>query len=237
MDIPEDVQIQMAQQCQKSLKFLCRDIFDMREWGGLHDEIELFLNMSGKRKMLLVPRGHLKSSVVTIGWTIQQLLRAPNSRTLIANAVWDNARHFLWKIQDYLTDKSQLPFLFGAFESKKWNSDEIVIRQRTRASAEPSIATTGVEKAQASQHYDNIVMDDLVIRENISTVEQRNRVINFYRDTLDLLEPKGTLVIIGTRWAMGDLYQHIIENEMSTLNGHVFESEEDRINWRQYVAA
>ena len=223
--------------CKSSLKYLCKDVLRMEDWGSLHTDLEKYLKGSGPKKMILIPRGHLKSSVITIGYSIQKVLRDFNTRGLIANAVWDNARHFLYKISEYLTDKSYLPMLFGNFKSGRWNADEIVINQRTEAHAEATIATTGVEKTQTSQHYDWIVMDDLVVRENINTQEQRNKVIDFYRDTLDLLEPGGELVIIGTRWAMGDLYQHLIENEMRSLNGKDLENEEQRKVWRELIAA
>ena len=80
-------------------------------------------------------------------------------------------------------------------------------------------------------------MDDLVVRENIGTREQREKVINFYRDTLDLLEPTGELVIVGTRWAMGDLYQHLLENEMVSINGHKLSNEDERSSWREHLRA
>lgn len=141
----------------------------------------------------------------------------------------------MWKIQEYLTDKSALPLVYGNFISKRWNQDEFVIAGRTRAHAEPTIATTGVEKAQASQHYDDIILDDLVVRENISTKEQLEKVITFYKDTLDLLEPNGRITVVGTRWTLGDLYQHLIENESRSFNGHWLKSTSERSQWRDYV--
>lgn len=224
-------------QCRTNLKYLATRILGMDDWGGLHDDLERYLKASGNRKLILIPRGHLKSSIISIAYVIQQILRNPNIRVLIANAVWDNARKFMWKIQEYLTDKSVLSQLFGKFESKRWNSDEFVDLHRTKAHAEPTVATTGVEKTQTSQHYDLIVMDDLVVRENISTKDQREKVITFYKDTLDLLEPGGELIVVGTRWAMGDLYQHIIENEMKSINGHKLNNVEERKKWRDKVAA
>lgn len=223
--------------CRKSLKFLGQGILGYDDWSALHDEIELELDAPENMKLILVPRGHLKSSVITIAKPIQWLLRDPNERILIANAVWDNARHFMWKIQDYLTDKSILPHLFGNFVSKRWNQDEFVIAQRTVAHAEPSIATTGLEKTQTSQHYTKILMDDLVVRENIGTKEQKQKVITFFKDTLDLLEPSGELVIVGTRWANGDLYQYIIENLAGMINGKRVRTHNERMGWRDLIAA
>lgn len=231
----EDKIAHIRKLCETNLAYLCQMQLGMKEWGKLHDDLFLSLRMTGRRKLILVPRGHLKSSIVTIGHTIQMILRNPNIRILIANAVWDNARKFMWKIQEYLTDKSYLPGLYGTFQSKRWNQDEFVVSFRRAAHAEPTVSTTGVEKTQTSQHYDHIVLDDLVVRENIGTAEQQDKVINFYKDTLDLLEPNGTLIIIGTRWGLSELYSHILNTESGSMNGHYFENEKDRANWRNYA--
>lgn len=235
--LSESDQAKFQKLCRENLRFLCREVLLMREWGALHDDLERFIKSSGKKKLILIPRGHLKSSIITIGYSIQKILNNFDTRGLIANAVWDNARHFLYKISEYLTDKSLLPVIFGNFQSRRWNVDEIVVAQRRRAHAEATVATTGVDKTQTSQHYDWIIMDDLVVRENINSAEQRNKVIDFYRDTLNLLEPDGELIVVGTRWALGDLYQHIIDNEMTSFNGRAVRSSEDRSRWRDLVVA
>src|ERR1700761_6550116 len=116
--------------CQSSLKFLCVEQLGMKDWGTVHDELATFLRTSGKRKLIELPRNHLKSSIVTKGWTIQRVLNNPDIRILIANAVWDNSRKFLRSIQKYLTWGSHLPMFFGKFESESWNQDECTVRQR-----------------------------------------------------------------------------------------------------------
>ena len=221
--------------CEKELKFLCKGALEMSDWSALHDDIAKFLLWSGKKKLILVPRGHLKSSVVTIGYSIQSILQNMDIRILIANAVWDNARKFMWKMQEYLKDKSLLPLMYGNFESKRWNQDEFVVSFRRAAQAEATISTTGVEKAQASQHYDKIILDDLVVRENIGSRDQMDKVITFYKDTLDLHDKGTETIIIGTRWTLGDLYQHLIENESRSINGHWFTSIEERSQWRDFA--
>ena len=52
---------------------------------------------------------------------------------------------------------------------------------------------------------------------NITTKEQMDKVIDFYKLALSLLELGGKFCLIGTRWHFNDLYNHIIENE-----GHKF---------------
>lgn len=211
---PEDVKaIQTAS--KQSLKFLCKEMLGMKDWGAVHDEVEAFLKRPSRRKHLELARGHLKSSVVTKGWTIQQVLNNPNIRILIANSVWDNSRKFLRSIQKYVGSGSLLHTYFGPFQSDHWNQDECTVSARSVILDAPTWATTGIEKEQTSQHYDLIVADDLVARENVGTKEQREKVYLYYKDLFDLLEPDGTIVVIGTRWHQDDLYAKILEEGTS----------------------
>jgi predicted phage terminase large subunit-like protein len=76
---------------------------------------------------------------------------------------------------------------------------------------EATVTTYGVGGNLVSQHYDVIIMDDVVNRDLVGTPEQIQKTILFYKDALDLLEPSGTLIIIGTRWSDADLYGWILD--------------------------
>src|SRR4029077_19588963 len=166
--------------CQTSLYFLCKEILHYNEWDTVHDDLERFLNPPSNRKLILVPRGHLKTSIVTKAYSIQLLLRNTNLRILIANQVWDKAREMLYEIKQFLTDKSDLPKLFGPFVSDRWREDDIVIAQRAKALAAPSIGTSGVEAELTSSHYDVIFCDDLQGEKNFQTPEAREKVKRYY---------------------------------------------------------
>lgn len=194
----------------------------MSDWGQVHDDLRQFLLKSGKRKLILIPRGHLKSSVVTKGWTIQKVLNNPNLRVLITNSTWDNAKSFHSSIQKYLTYGSYLPHFFGRFDSNQWNVDGSTIRQRTRVLDAPTWTTAGVDKELTSQHYDLIVCDDIVGPKNVDTPEQRRKVYDYYLSLFDLLEPGGELVVIGTRYHQDDLYARIMEENDSLHNWDIF---------------
>lgn len=134
-------------------------------------------------------------------------------RVLIANQVWDKAREMLYEIKEFLTDKSELSKIFGSFRSERWREDDVVLRQRSKALAAPSIGTSGVEAELTSSHYDVIVLDDLQGEKNWQTPDQREKVKRYYRSMMDLLEPGGILIVVGTRWHMDDLYSYIMEKE------------------------
>lgn len=204
---------EIKEACKKSLYFLCTKMLGYKDWDVVHDDMEKFIRRKSARKLLLIPRGHLKTAIVTKGFAIQSLLRDPDIRILIANQVWDKAREMLYEIKQLLTEKTDLPKLFGDFISERWREDDIVIRQRRKALAAPTIGTSGVEAELTSSHYDLILLDDLQGEKNFQSPEQREKVKRYYRSMIDLIEPGGTIIVIGTRWHLDDVYQYIIDNE------------------------
>lgn len=212
--VTQDEVEQIRWRCKNDLKFLCKAIFGYADWSEnqrLHYDIGRKLRSPSKLKMFLIPRDHLKSSIITKAAAVQRMLNNPNIRILIANNTWDNARKFLGSIQKYLKRGEKLSYYFGEFESEKWNQDEIVIKQRKVILDAPTIATTGLEKEQTSQHYDLIIADDLVARENVQTKEQRNKVKDYINALMALLEPQGELWVVGTRWSQDDAYGDLLE--------------------------
>lgn len=204
---------EVKEACKRSLHFLCTKILGYSDWDTVHDDTEAFIRKKSIRKLLLIPRGHLKTAIVTKGFAIQSILRNPDIRILIANQVWDKSREMLYEIKQLLTEKTDLPKLFGDFISERWREDDIVIRQRKKALAAPTIGTSGVEAELTSSHYDMIILDDLQGEKNFQTPEQREKVKRYYRSMMDLIEPGGVIIVIGTRWHLDDVYQYIIDNE------------------------
>lgn len=208
--------------CRTNLKFLCKEILEMDKWDDtLHDDLQRFLSYSGSHKLLLIPRGHLKSSIVTVAWAIQQILINPNLRILIRNGVWDQSRKFLKQVSAYLGGGT-LPKIFGDFynKDKTWTKEEIEINQRTlKTGKEPTITTAGLETALTGLHFDLIIDDDLVNQQNTTTKEQIQKVIEVYNDSHSLLDPGGGHVVIGTRWSNKDLYGNLLTSDTRSING------------------
>jgi predicted phage terminase large subunit-like protein len=73
------------------------------------------------------------------------------------------------------------------------------------------VTAYGLGGSLVSQHYDVIIVDDAHNRENINTKDQIEKVKQSYRDLLDLLEPGGQLIIIGTKWHDDDLYGTVMD--------------------------
>lgn len=200
--------------CENDLKFLCTVILGMEDWqDGLHDELAEYLQKLSKRKLILIPRHHLKSSIVSVGFTIQQILKNHNIRILLTNATLKRCEEMMYQIQGYLTERSILPQLYGDFTGKgtRWTVDQFTIAQRTKgAIKEPTISIASLTTNVTGGHYDLILNDDLVERGNIGTAEQIQKVKDFFKDCLNL-SPRNPIITVGTRWNINDLYGDLLK--------------------------
>jgi len=204
-----------AELCKHDKRYLCREILGFKDWDVCHDDLKKFLDESRRRfKLILMPREHLKTSIVTIATAIQHILKDPNVTILYASAVLDNAGAFLSETRQYLENKSDLPKMFGDFVSTNWNSERITVAQRTSADKQATIETAGADQVVVSKHFDVIFLDDPVNRQTINTPDQMLKTRKFYSDMFDLLKkPDGVLYVVGTRWDDKDLYGQIIREE------------------------
>jgi len=187
----------------------------------VHKEMCEFIDKNKKKfKLALIPRGHLKSSLVTIGRTLQRILADRSSRVLISNATYNNACSFLTDIKRHLRFNDKIKMFWGdPLEGVEvWAKDKIMLKKPVGSAKEPTVTAMGLEGALTSQHYDVIIMDDLVNQDYVNTADQIEKTINFYKECLNLLEPGGELIIVGTRWDDKDLYGWIQDSDNNIIN-------------------
>lgn len=181
-----------------------------------HKDLCYFVqNQRDRKKILLIPRGHLKSTLITVGYSLFRLINDINTRILILNATWQMAVDFLTEIKNHLTKNEKLIEVYGNISENnvEWSNDRITLSRDDTGIKGPSVWATGVDSNLVGSHPDLIIMDDVVNRDNADSSEQTNKVIMRYKDALDLLEPGGQLIIIGTRWSDKDFYEWILNPE------------------------
>lgn len=247
--LPTDDIAQIQELCKTNFEFLYKEMCGYDRWNeklhgmypgdaekGIPPGIAYFLQHSGPNKMILVPRNHLKSTVVTIVWVIQEILKNPNIRVLINNAIFNTASEFVRTIQAHLDTNSKLSKVFGEFRSGRliWNQDSFIINQRTMPRAQPTVMAASIGTVLNGKHFDIIINDDLVEPNNVNTKEQIEKVINFYKDSFNQIDKGGKIVVIGTRWAAQDLYGHILNTACKSINGKPIEKGEGS-QWFKHV--
>ena len=171
--------------------------------------------------LILLPRGWVKSYIITVGWLIQRLLNNlvlhRQEQFIINNATLPNSLEFLSKIQYNLQYNELLRKVFAdvipenlATDARRWTQGEIDL-------GGTKIETGSAEGNLISRHYSGgLINDDLVNRENSATLDQILKVKDFWRLGQSLKMPQSIEFIPGTRWAHDDLYGDLIERFLFT---------------------
>lgn len=177
--------------------------------------------------LALMPRGTLKSTVLTIGFTIQFLLNYPNARVLIDSETFSKSCAFLAEIKGhYEKNKKFRDVFFTLFKcypdansrSDTWSTTAINLACRTRVQKEPSIDTSGIDTTKNGMHYDLAMLDDLHSEKNSKNGEQIQQVKDHRKLVYSLLDPGRPCCVVGTRWDDDDAYQEIIDLQSEDFN-------------------
>jgi len=186
------------------------------------EELKLVEESVDRKGLFLLPRGHWKSTLITVAYTIQKILQNPDISVFISNAVLNNSVAFLREIKNHFEKNERLIELFGDWVGEKWGEGEIIVKPRTSPHKEPTIRIGSVEHSVVSSHFDLIILDDLVERGNTGTREQCNKVIQYFKDSFALgKENNTTFLVVGTLWHHADLYQHILAKNKAIDNFRV----------------
>ncbi len=185
----------------------------------LHGGVCKYLQQAKQHKLVVLPRGHLKTSICTIGYAIWRLCANPELRILVANATATNASHMLRAISSVFSVNERLRWLFPEVvpdtSKVKWTETEIEIR-RKGTYPESSVESIGVGGTVVSRHYDLIIEDDLIAPEDgFVTNELVQKTIEWHKYSTSLfVNPAvGEQVIVGTRWLYDDFIAYLFQNE------------------------
>ena len=171
-------------------------------------------------KLILVPRGHLKTSVVTKGYPVFKIKQWDFSRRplriLIANARFDNAIEFMRDILSQIENNKLLhalwPNIFNSANLKKATWKEKYIRVPV-GNHYFSIHAASYHQGLASLHFDLMIFDDLINEENFTSEAEMNKVKTWFAHTYSLGENDSEIIVIGTRYSYSDLYEMILTDD------------------------
>lgn len=180
------------------------------EW-SVHGEFIRAFETEAQRKIIVMPRGTFKSSLGSVSYPMWKLEKNPNLAVLIDSEVFTNSKNFLREIRgNYESDRYRM--IFGERIGSKWDESEIIIKSRTKNRKEASISVGGIETVKVGQHYDLIIGDDYNSPHNSDTPEKCQKVIDHVRYNMNILNPGGEYVFIGTRYAERDVIGFLLKD-------------------------
>jgi predicted phage terminase large subunit-like protein len=199
--------------------FFCTEVLgfkDLRK--DPHEDLGKMLTGMKKRKgLVLMPRGSFKSTEVTTAFPLWLMTKNPNIRILISSETQRNSIKYVKEIKSHLESNPRFKAIFGDYvSSNTWRDNEFIISKRNFPKKEPTVMASSLEKQTiVGLHFDYIILDDVVSRNNINTQEQVQKTIDHYRLLLSVLDPgqDKKMILVGTRWSWVDLYGWILDGE------------------------
>lgn len=170
----------------------------------VHGQFIKVFQSRATRKIVVMPRGTFKSSLGSVAYPIWCLLRDPNDTILLDSELYSNSKNFLREIKAHL-ESEKLQKYFGDQVGPKWDEGEIILKTRTQNIKEASITVGGLGTTKIGQHYKRIIGDDYNSPQNSETPEKCQKVIDHVRYNLNILNPGGEYLLIGTRYAERDV--------------------------------
>ena len=195
-----------------------------KRFGPFHQEMIDHV-YSQPKTSTIVPRGHAKSTVISVIDTCWNLLREPGSRNLVACATLDLAKKLVGEVRDRLNGDLEIvpglfipvrevfPWLAVSGDSRKSGPTEAFnISGRTGKGREPSVFAASIESNLAGNHPTRAVVDDPSNAQNSRTYARRQKVIDFIEALEPLMyNPDSPINHIGTPWAFQDVTAYLAE--------------------------
>lgn len=172
----------------------------------------------GAHAAVFVPRGFYKSVIFTHGGDTWDLLRNPDERIVIVNAISEKAESFFHQIQSNIVSNDLVHLFYPEIvpgKKGKSTDKELILPNRTRAFPDPSLRAMGLTGAAEGGHYTLISLDDLVGLDSVDQARQSNMTMEtakkWFRTNRRALRVDETsrILLAATRFAMDDCYQDV----------------------------
>ena len=211
----DKVRLELAARGKEDLFFFVKGILGYdRLSPSIHGELCTFLMQTRGflRRMIQMPRSHFKTTIVTIGSSMQDITLDPNIRILLVASSSTNAKRFLLEIQKHFIMNKMFRWLYTdiiplEITKARWNADELEVPREVMF-REPTIDTIGAKGAVASRHYNRIIGDDIIGEKELHSEIEMEKTIEWASGLESLLiSPiEDRIDFVGTRWRMNDVY-------------------------------
>ena len=178
-------------------------------------------------RLVLLPRGHYKSTIMTIAEAIQIVLPddkgdqpwprnlGTDCKLLICHETDKGASRFLGAIQQQILTNPLMLALFPDITPIKgkhtMNQNELVL-PRKKSHPEPTIDTMGVGAKGQGRHYNYLKLDDIFGDKARDSQAERETCIQWVDNIQSFFTAHkfDKIDFVGTRWSFDDVYAHIM---------------------------
>ena len=163
-------------------------------------------------------REHYKSTIITFGLTIQDILNDPEVTVGIFSFNRPIAKQFLRQIKVEFERNELLKEWFPDVlwqnpgkEAPKWSEDEGIVVKRKGNPKEATVEAWGLIDGQpTSKHFKRLVYDDVVTDSSVTTPDMIGKVTAAWELSDNLMAEGGKKRHVGTRYHANDTYRAIM---------------------------
>ena len=164
-------------------------------------------------------REHYKSTIITYGKTIQDILIDPNVTIGIFSHTRPIAKGFLRQIKREFEGNQTLRALFDDViwdnpqkDAPKWSEDDGIILIRSQNPKEATVEAWGlVDGMPTGKHFAELIYDDVVTEKSVTGPEMIKKTTDAWALSLNLGAHGGLRRCIGTRYHFNDTYRTMID--------------------------
>ena len=173
-------------------------------------------------------REHYKSTIITFGLTIQEILNDPEITVGFFSHTRPIAKGFLRQIKVELEQNDDLKALFPEVlwadpkrEAPKWSEDDGIVVKRQGNPKESTVEAWGLVDGQpTAKHFKHRIYDDVVTRESVTTPEQIKKTTSAWELSDNLGVQGGVQRYAGTRYHLFDTYAEIEKRGVVKVRKH-----------------
>lgn len=173
-------------------------------------------------------RGHGKSSTITFGKTVQDILANPEITFGIFSHTRPIAKAFLRQIMREFESNKVLHRAFpdvlwglDTRQSPKWSEDDGIIVRRKSNPPEATIEAWGLVDGQpTSKHFQVLLYDDIVVAGSVTTPEMIAKTMEALEQSYNLSSKECRMRFAGTRWHFNDAYRTVIDRKTAIAREH-----------------
>ncbi|MCR4298191.1 MAG: hypothetical protein NUV75_05485 [Gallionella sp.] len=174
-------------------------------------------------------REHFKSSIITFGLTIQDILNDPDITFGLFSHTRPIAKAFLRQIMREFEENKTLHAAFPDVlwgpdikQAPKWSEDDGIIVRRKSNPNEATIEAWGLVDGQpVSKHFRVLLYDDIVVQASVTTPEMIAKTMQRLEESYNLgVTPGGLKRFAGTRWHFNDAYRTVIDRGTALAREH-----------------
>lgn len=174
-------------------------------------------------------REHYKSSIITFALSIFDIINDPEVTIGIFSHTRDNSKDSLRVIKEEFEGNNLLKDLFPDIffgdpqkESPLWTINDGIAVKRRGNKKESTVEAWGLDNLPVGKHFTHRVYDDPISKEQVSTEDQIRKSKAYFYNSVHLGSEGGISRVVGTRYAIYDLYGELIERKGYKLRKYVY---------------